>query len=66
MLTKGQAGYKQQADRRHQPAPFKVGDWMLLSTKNLHTLRPSNKQDCKRASPVKSWRLSTRLPFAWT
>lgn len=42
-MTDAQAIMKEYADRHRQPCTFDVGDEVYLSTKNLKTLRPSDK-----------------------
>ena len=43
------------ASNKHQKASleYKIGDMVWLSTKNIHTERPSKKLDHKRIGPYK-------------
>ena len=51
-LAIAQEQYKLHADKNRLPAPnFKVGDLVWLSTKNIHTTRPSKKLDSRRIGP---------------
>lgn len=52
MLKITQDRYKEQADKGRIPHPeFQVGDKVLLSRKNIHTDRPSEKLDYRRLGP---------------
>jgi hypothetical protein len=50
-LVEAQETQARYANRTRQEAPFKVGDMVWLSTKNVRTTRPSKKLDYKRLGP---------------
>ena len=52
-LLEIQQGYKLQYDQDHCPATFEVGDSVLLSMKNIHTVRTLKKLDLRYLSPFK-------------
>nr|ODN77317.1 hypothetical protein L203_06257 [Cryptococcus depauperatus CBS 7841] len=52
-LGQQQTIWKKHYDKKRSPVPFKVDDLVLLSTKNLHTVRPSKKLDHRWIGPFK-------------
>lgn len=53
-VAKAQTAYKKFADKRRQPAPpYKVGDKVFLTMKNIQTTRPTAKLADKRTGPYK-------------
>lgn len=53
-LRWAQALQAEQANRKRQPAPaFKVGDMVMLDTRNIKTRRPSDSLDHKNLGPFK-------------
>ena len=59
-----QANYETATNRHRIPAPaYQVGDKVWLSTQNLHTKRPSQKLDMRRAGLFKIKRVIS--PYAY-
>ena len=57
-MTKSQRAQVKAANRHRKPSPeYKIGDLVWLSTKNIHTERPSKKLDHKRIDPYKVTKL---------
>ena len=53
-MAKSQQTQVKAANRHRKPSPeYKVGDLVWLSTKNIHTERPSKKLDHKKIGPYK-------------
>ncbi len=50
-LSKAQAAYKAQSDRRRQPCTFRVGDKVWLLRRNIATHHPCSKLDHRRLGP---------------
>lgn len=52
-LANTQTDMERQANKHRRESPFKEGDLVMLSTKNIKTTRPCKDLDCKQLGPFK-------------